>query len=148
MRTSGQARARRLTGGHAVAAVVFALLGCGKTVATLSYQSIGTTEEVPLALAEGTEVKLAVRAEKYSYSGRNHVILEAALLQGGAVVEKMSCEGFEFEGGAGSGCKSTHYNAACSMTVPKGGADTVRVGTRMENHNSATIEGLQVLVQQ
>lgn len=148
MSTWGRATRTQGWGGYAIGLVVFALFGCGKTVATLSYRSIGTTEEVPLALAPGSDVKLAVHAGSYSYSGRNHIMLEAALLKGSAVVETMTCEGFEFEGGAGSGCKSTHYNSTCSMTVPAGGADTVRVGTRMENDNSATVEGLQVLVKQ
>lgn len=137
-----------MNGGYGVALVVFALLGCGETVATLSYKSIGTTEEVPLALSAGTEVKLAVRAESHSYSGINYVVLEASLLKSGAVVEKMACRGFEFEGGSGGGCKTTHYNSSCAVTAPPGGSDAIRVTAHLENGNPVTLEGLQVLVKQ
>ncbi|MBX3210967.1 MAG: hypothetical protein KF850_02945 [Labilithrix sp.] len=134
--------------GYVIAASVFVLFACGKTVATLGYEHVGTVKETPLALPPGAKVRLAVRAESYSYFGRNHVMLDAELLKDGAVVAKMSCQGFEFEGGSGSGCKSTHYNSGCSITAPPGGADALRVGTRMENGNGASIEGLSVLVKQ
>lgn len=135
-------------GGYVVAAAIAVLLGCGKTVGTLAYERVGTTQEIPLTLQGGAQVRFAVYAERYSYSGPNQVMLDAELLKGGAVVEKMSCAGWDNEGGSGGGCKTTHYNSDCTMTVPAGGADAVRVATRLKNDNEASFTGLQVLVKQ
>lgn len=134
--------------GSIIAAVVAVLFGCGKTVGTLAYERVGTTQEIPLTLREGAHIQFAVYAERYSYSGPNRVMLDGELLRRGAVVAKMSCAGWDNEGGAGGGCKTTHYNSDCTMTVPAGGADAVRVATRLENDNEASFTGLQVLVKQ
>jgi hypothetical protein len=129
------------------------LFGCGKTVGTLTYERVGATQEVPLTLKGGTQIHFAVYAERYSYRGRNQVMLDVELLKGGAVidvVDRMSCAGWTIRGKSksGGGCKTTRYNSDCTMTVPAGGADAVRVATRLMNGNEASFTGLQVLVRQ
>lgn len=132
--------------GYVIGIVIAALLGCGKPIATLSYSSVSTTEQTALALPPGTTVTFAVHAAKHSYTGRNHVLLDAELLDHGKVVGRMSCQGFELDADMGSGCSTTHYDSSCTMTAPASGADAVRVATRMENANSATFEGLEVRI--
>ena len=136
-------------GGPYLTCLLFgALLACGKTVATVRLAGVGATGEARIALAAGADLGFAVHADKYSYSGPNHVMVHAELLRGGSVVQTMTCAGFELEGGAGSGCGATHQSAECSMTVPPGGADTVRVKTSLENDNELSIEGLEVRIKQ
>lgn len=133
---------------YGLALCVGALLACGKTVATVKLTQIGASGETKIALPAGAEIGFAVHADKYSYSGENHVMVTAELLRAGAVVGTMTCAGFEFEGGAGAGCGATHQSSDCAMTVPGGGADAVRVSTRLENGNEASVEGLEVRVKQ
>ncbi|AKU95502.1 hypothetical protein AKJ09_02166 [Labilithrix luteola] len=132
--------------GYVVGFVVAALLGCGKPIASIPFSSVGTTEQTAVALPAGATVSLAVHAAKHSYQGSNNVMLDAELLDRGTVVGRMTCEGFELEGMAGSGCSTTHYNSSCSMTAPASGADAIRVSTRLERPGSATFEGLEVRI--
>jgi hypothetical protein len=122
-------------------------MGCGSTVATLSYETIGTTKEASLVLSAGDAVGFSTHADRYSYDGTNAVMLDAELLKGGLVVERLTCRGFDLEDNSGSGTGSTRH-LMCPMTAPAGGADTVRVGTRLENTSPATFEGFEVRVHQ
>jgi hypothetical protein len=132
-------------GPYVVALLVGALLACGKTVATIPIPSIGKAEQVALPMAGGSKIGFAVHAGKYTYSGSNGLGVEAELLKGGVVVAKHACIGFDFEGGAGSGCGATHYNSSCTMSVPPGGADTVRVNTHVDG-GSANFTGVEIRI--
>ncbi len=130
--------------------LVVLAFGCTKTMATIKLpKGVGSTEQIAFNVAPNTSVSFGVHASKYSYSGGNAIMLDGELLKGGAVVARMSCEGFDLEGGAGSGCGATHYNSSCAMKAPASGADTIRIATRMQNPNSsATFEGVEIRVEQ
>lgn len=124
------------------------LLACDKTIATIPIGSIGGSGEVPIAAPPGSELGFAVHAASYSYTGQNHILVKSELLKAGRVVATHECQGFEFEGGAGTGCGATHHSSACSITVPPEGADAVRVSTRLERSGDVQVEGLEVRVKQ
>lgn len=127
---------------------ILVLLSCGKTIATIPIGVIGGSGEVAVAAPPGSELGFAVHAASYSYSGRNHILLKSELVKAGRVVASQECQAFEFEGGAGTGCAATHQNSACSITVPPGGADAVRVSTRLESAGTVQVEGLEVRVKE
>lgn len=126
------------------ALIAASAVSCGKEVGRVPV-GLGATETKEIALSAGAKVSFPVHAEKYSYSGRNYVLLHVELLQQDKVVATVDCRGFELEGGAGSGCGAMHQNSACSTEVPAGGADHVRVGASLEDPQSrAEFEGLAV----
>jgi hypothetical protein len=120
--------------------------GCGETVAEVRLPSLGAVAEAPVAAPADTWLGFAVHLDRYDYVGRNYVLVDAELLRDGAVVASTQCRGFEFEGGAGSGCQTTEHARACGVTVPEGGVDTVRLSARLESGNTAHVEGLSVRV--
>lgn len=126
--------------------LIGAVLACGETVASIRLPGLGVAGDAPLAAPAGTWLGFAVHLDSYSYSGRNHVLVNAELLRGGAVVGSTQCRGFEFEGGAGSGCGATEHNSACGIAVPEGGIDAIRVTATLEAPNEVSLEGLEVRV--
>ena len=120
---------------------------CGKLVTSVPFSALGTTTEAAVQIAAGTRLTFPVYAKEYSYSGSGYLLIDVELVRDGAVVDRMSCRGFEFEGEAGGGCQTTHDNAECTMTVPAGGAQAVRVAARLERPaTSARLDGLAVEV--
>lgn len=148
MKTGGQKRRglfrELLAGGLAL----WALASClGPTAGTVILPGFDKPVEQPLVMAGGKELGFPVHADEYEYSGRNHILIEVTLLRAGATVGTMSCAGFEFEGGSGCGSSATHYNSGCSMKVPAGGSDTIRVVARVEDPESKVeVKGLQVYI--
>lgn len=116
-------------------------------MAAVPFERLGTTEEAPLVLTPGSGVSFAVYVARHSYSGKNHVLLDVALLKQGAVVASTRCQGFEMEGMSGSGCQTTHANRDCALRAPADGSDAVRITTRLEREGSFEYEGLEVRVQ-
>lgn len=124
---------------------LFGAPSCGKEVAKVELSGLDTAETKEVELAAGAEVRFPVHLESYSYSGRNYITVQAELMKDGAVIETMRCRGYEFEGGAGSGCGSMHLSSGCTAKVPAGGADAVRVTTSLEDKsNTVELEGLAV----
>ena len=120
---------------------------CGELLTKVPLAGIGKTNEVAVSLPAGTPLEFPVTAASYSYSGAGYLLIDVELLRDRAVVARMTCRGFEFEGGAGAGCGVTHSNSDCALRVPAGGANGVRVGSRLENEGAtATFEGLAVEV--
>ena len=124
---------------------LFGAPSCGKEIGKVPLKGLGDTQTKEIELKGGTEVRFPVHIDKYSYSGRNYIMVQAELMKDDKVVETLRCRGYEFEGGAGSGCGgSMHYNSSCSTTVPSGGADAVRITTSLQNSGEVSVEGLAV----
>jgi hypothetical protein len=103
--------------------------------------------EKKLSFAEGKELSFPVHVDSYDYAGGNYVVIDVTLLRGGAEVGRMSCQGFELEGGAGCGSGATHLNSDCSMKVPAGGADAIRAVAKLQDKsNRADFKGLSVYI--
>lgn len=126
--------------------VVGALASCLEpTAGEIPIPSLDKPAEKPLAFPAGTELSFAVHADEYEYSGYNEVMLDVTLLRGGAPVGSMRCAGFELEGGAGCGSGATHLNSSCSMKVPAGGSEAVRVVASLRDKgNTAKFKGLSL----
>lgn len=142
--TSNRGRTRAV-----VAALALGLLlSClGPTAGQVDLPGLDTPVEKKLSFAQGKELEFPVHAESYEYSGANYVVIDVTLLRGGAPVATMACQGFELEGGAGCGSSATHMNSGCSMKVPAGGSDAIRVVARLQNPAStAKFKGLSVYI--
>jgi hypothetical protein len=127
------------------AAVVASCLG--PTAGEVQLTGFDAPAEKQLAFPAGKELDFAVHVEGYKYSGANNILLDVTLLRGGAPVGNMSCAGFRVKGGSGCGSSATHLNSGCSMKVPPGGSDAIRVvATRESKSNSLTAEGLSVYI--
>ncbi|WP_437956002.1 hypothetical protein WME76_31670 [Sorangium sp. So ce119] len=124
------------------------LLSClGPTAGQVDLPGLDVPVEKAISFPAGKELEFPVHADRYEHSGGNHVRIEVTLLRGGAPVGAMACDGFELEGGAGCGSGATHMNSSCSMTVPAGGSDAIRVVARLaDRSNSASFEGLSVYI--
>lgn len=122
--------------------------GClGPTAGSIALPGLDHEVTAPLAFPAGKELSFPVHADGYDYSGGAYVLLDVTLLRGGVEVARMTCPGFELEGGAGCGSGATHLNGDCSLRVPPGGSDSIRVlATLGDQPVSASFEGLEVYV--
>ena len=140
-------RGRRRKIAAAVIGVGFLMSCLGPTAGEVPLSGLDAPAEKAISFPEGKELDFAVHTESYDYSGANHVIIEVTLLRGGAPVEKMACKGFELEGGSGCGSSATHMNSSCSLKVPPGGSDAIRVVATLEHKSrKAKFEGLSVYI--
>src|SRR5262245_37058473 len=116
----------------AIAGVVTFAACLGPTAGEVALPALDKSVEKPLGFAAGTELEFAVHVDDYEYSGANHILLDVTLLKSGNSVGTMHCAGVEFEGGAGCGSGATHLNSSCSMNVPAGGSDAIRIVASLE----------------
>jgi len=127
---------------------VWAVVSClGPTAGQVDLPGLDTPIDKSLTFPAGKRLEFAVHADEYDYSGANYVLIEVTLLRAGVPVEKMACQGFELEGGAGCGSSATHANSSCTIRVPAGGSDAIRViATLADKGNQASFKGLSVYI--
>lgn len=130
--------------GQALLPLLFLFGACGEEVARVPLDGFGEESEAEVTLDGGTEIDLWVHLGKYSHRGYNRILVDAKLLNDGKIIEKVQCAGFELDAGAGSGCGSAQHNSSCSMTVPKRGADAIRVEATLQTGGEVDVEGMEV----
>ena len=130
-------------------AALLSALSCAKPLAEIE-TDLGQTTSAPVALKAGTKLVFPVSTSWIDYDDALYILLHVELLSSEKVVSSMDCHGYWFStGGSTSGCGTggTSTAADCKMVVPPGGADHVRVSTKV-TAGKASVEGLTVIVKE
>ncbi len=132
------------------ATIALFALACGKSIARIPIGPLGESGETELDLPAGTKLLFALHEEGYSYESGGGVVIDAKFLKNGKKVGTFTCTPFLFKSGGGGGCGSTTaYNSECETTVPKQGADTIRVHVHsMADSPTVQMKGIEVDVRQ
>ncbi len=115
-------------------------------IATVSLPGLGQPGEQAVALGGGARIGFGMRADDFSYSGPDYVVIRVELLRDARPVATMRCRAFELEGDAGGGSGVTQYNSDCEMSVPAGGATAIRAVASQEGEGSLTLRGVTLPV--
>ena len=130
-----------------VALAVFVLIACGKKVATVRVGRPPSTNDVKLEMPTGRAIAFDVYVDKHDRDGENELRLQVSLLKGGNVVATKECTGMRFSGRSTSGCQATSMHN-CPITAPEGGADTVRIETRIAATTRLVLDGVEVRIRE
>jgi hypothetical protein len=148
MRCSSYGRGERRTRWTRGAALLglLALATCyGPEIARIELGDIGKSGESKVELKQGTRLEFGLTTDSYEYSGASSVLLDVVLLKDGAAVGDTSCESYRQKGGTGCGSGMSAYYG-CRMTVPAGGANTIRASTRLQGSGTMSFSNLAIKV--
>ncbi len=129
-------------------AALLSALSCTKPLAEIETE-LGQTTTVPLRLEQGTQLTFPVSTSWVDYDDALYILLHVELLSNQNVVASMNCHGYSFSRTRTRGCgtgKTSSFDD-CKVVVPPGGADHIRVSTKVDA-GEASVRGLTVLVKE
>jgi len=127
--------------------VLWQILYPPEVLARLPVAQVGVPVEVRATLP-GPKHTVAVAADVVKWSDGSCLMLDVEAFRGEARVAQYSCCGWRARrGGWGTAVLMYTSTSACRLNLPAGGADRVKVGTRLVHAGAITFEGLEIRVE-
>jgi hypothetical protein len=127
--------------------VLWQILHPAEVLARLPIAQVGVPVEVR-ATMPGPKHTVAVAADVVRWSDGSCLMLDVEAFKGEARVAQYSCCGWRSRrGGWGSAVLAYKTTSACTLALPAGGADRVKVATRLTRPDGPKFEGLEVRIE-